>query len=1125
MARINLTIALTTALMFSSVVVPSAQAEEYPACTISGTSASETLNGTNGEDVICTGGGDDIINGLAGNDIIVVEGPGVLVIDGGDGNDTIDASKGTSATITDSKGINTILGTQGVDTIYGGAGETKIESFSGNDLIYGGSGVDRVKAGLGDDVVLGGAGDDWLEGGEGTDSLDGQVGKDTLFGDDGDDSLTAAGPGYEGLSGGNGNDVLTFTGSTPGGMSGGDGDDILDATLGTGGTFWGGPGNDLIRATPGDDTIGGGEGADQIYAYDGNDTINRNEQATVESDLIYAGSGNDIIGGGQGVDVIYGEDGNDTTEGSPGDDTVYGGNGDDKLSEFSGADTIYGGAGNDRLDGGDGDDVLNGEAGNDTIFGQFGNDTILGGLGDDLLGGSEGTDSIDGGEGVNYCDFQAGEQKLASCIHDDSAPDYSVTRTLNQVDIGSADVTMNLTFTATDLVGIKSLTYSCGQSGATLDVPGQTYRDHERWPTSIGFQLDPKNISITLPMTIRKESLAGALICESYAIDILNNKVNTRTESLTVFKTPAGQPNAPADLRFLASSPTGGKLVWNVPTQKGTPALTSYVVQSSLNGVDWRNVSTSRITLNEVDLTGLTANTQYWFRVRGDNGGVIGSTQFMNLPWTQISSKTPIAEIDIEPTDLTVSLVRSSSFKLSWTALSPALAAKITDYNVEISKDDGKTWLPGKFDVSVANSWTVRELLPATVYQVRVSASSKTGMSDYARAVVTTLAQPASAPQRLSDSNLTGTSVELNWEAPINLGGSALVDYKVESLIYGVTDWAPVSKEQSTATSFVVGNLAPGKIYQFRVRAITAAGDGTPSAFIYVTTPGASGPNAPLSLMVSSITSTSAKITWSRVTSTQKVSGYVVELSTDGTKWSTISSSTTSNASSISKLSPGTNYQIRVAAINSAGRGAFAFEAFSTLSTIPGAPSSLSTSNVNETSFTLKWNAPTSNGGAAITDYVVEINGGGYAWSSVSHDITGNTSMTISGLNFGSKYSVRVKAVNAVGVSKVSSTLNVTTLATTPGVVSGLAKKSVTATGAVISWVAPSNGGAKISDYKVEYSTDGGNTWLAVSKTASTSTSLTLKNLKTKTSYLFRVSAKNSVGYSAPSSNLIAVTP
>jgi predicted phage tail protein len=180
---------------------------------------------------------------------------------------------------------------------------------------------------------------------------------------------------------------------------------------------------------------------------------------------------------------------------------------------------------------------------------------------------------------------------------------------------------------------------------------------------------------------------------------------------------------------------------------------------------------------------------------------------------------------------------------------------------------------------------------------------------------------------------------------------------------------------------------------------------------------------------------------------------------------------------------------------------------------------------VNETSFTLKWNAPTSNGGAAITDYVVEINGGGYAWSSVSHDITGNTSMTISGLNFGSKYSVRVKAVNAVGVSKVSSTLNVTTLATTPGVVSGLAKKSVTATGAVLSWVAPSNGGAKISDYKVEYSTDGGNTWLAVSKTASTSTSLTLKNLKTKTSYLFRVSAKNSVGYSALSSNLIVVTP
>ncbi|NDC49422.1 MAG: fibronectin type III domain-containing protein, partial [Micrococcales bacterium] len=75
-----------------------------------------------------------------------------------------------------------------------------------------------------------------------------------------------------------------------------------------------------------------------------------------------------------------------------------------------------------------------------------------------------------------------------------------------------------------------------------------------------------------------------------------------------------------------------------------------------------------------------------------------------------------------------------------------------------------------------------------------------------------------------------------------------------------------------------------------------------------------------------------------------------------------------------------------------------------------------------------------------------------------------------------------------------------------------------------ISWTAPNNGGAKISDYLAEVSTNNGQTWTTVVKGPSSSTSLTLKGLKTKTSYLVRISAKNSVGYSTPSDNLGILT-
>lgn len=322
-----------------------------------------------------------------------------------------------------------------------------------------------------------------------------------------------------------------------------------------------------------------------------------------------------------------------------------------------------------------------------------------------------------------------------------------------------------------------------------------------------------------------------------------------------------------------------------------------------------------------------------------------------------------------------------------------------------------------------------------------------------------------------------------------------------------------------------MSNLLPGRTYQFRVAAITAVGLGAYSNVITVTTLGGITPNAPAGLTVGSIKTNAASLSWPAVNATSKVTNYLVDVSTDGTTWVPVSKKvSTSTSLALSGLKLGTTYQVRVAAVNANGVGEYVYGSFTTLATVSTAPTGLVPSGVSGSGFTLNWNDPSTNGGAAISDYVVEINGGGFNWTPVAHSPSSSTSMDITGLNPGVKYSVRVKAVNRVGVSKVSSTLSVTTLAVLPSS-PVVTLKSVTATGAVFSWVAPANGGAKISDYKVEYSADGGNTWLTVSKSASTSTSLTLKNLKTKTSYLFRVSAKNSVGYSAPSSGVLGTTP
>jgi len=65
---------------------------------------------------------------------------------------------------------------------------------------------------------------------------------------------------------------------------------------------------------------------------------------------------------------------------------------------------------------------------------------------------------------------------------------------------------------------------------------------------------------------------------------------------------------------------------------------------------------------------------------------------------------------------------------------------------------------------------------------------------------------------------------------------------------------------------------------------------------------------------------------------------------------------------------------------------------------------------------------------------------------------------------------------------------------------------------ASLSWTAPSsNGGATITDYSIQYSTNAGSNWTSFSHNASSATTATVTGLATGT-YLFRVAAINSGG-------------
>ena len=69
----------------------------------------------------------------------------------------------------------------------------------------------------------------------------------------------------------------------------------------------------------------------------------------------------------------------------------------------------------------------------------------------------------------------------------------------------------------------------------------------------------------------------------------------------------------------------------------------------------------------------------------------------------------------------------------------------------------------------------------------------------------------------------------------------------------------------------------------------------------------------------------------------------------------------------------GTRYFYKVAAVNSVGEGGLSGEASATPSatTPPGAPTNLTATQAKPHGVTLKWTAPTTTGGSAITGYQI----------------------------------------------------------------------------------------------------------------------------------------------------------
>lgn len=186
-------------------------------------------------------------------------------------------------------------------------------------------------------------------------------------------------------------------------------------------------------------------------------------------------------------------------------------------------------------------------------------------------------------------------------------------------------------------------------------------------------------------------------------------------------------PSAPTSLGATAASPSAINLAW---TDNATNE-TGFKIERSTDGSNYAQIDTTGANVTTYGDTGLSANTNYYYRVRAYNG--TGDSSYSNVDSATTLNTPPGA-----PSGLSAAATSTSAISLSWTDN----ASDESGFKIERSSDS-VTFT--QIDTAAANatSYNSTSLASNTTYWYRVRAYNAVGDSDYSNtAVATTQGSP-----------------------------------------------------------------------------------------------------------------------------------------------------------------------------------------------------------------------------------------------------------------------------------------------------------------------------------------------------------------------------------------------
>lgn len=448
-------------------------------------------------------------------------------------------------------------------------------------------------------------------------------------------------------------------------------------------------------------------------------------------------------------------------------------------------------------------------------------------------------------------------------------------------------------------------------------------------------------------------------------------------------------PPTPTAIAPTGISNSGFAANWNSST-----SATGYRLDVSLASDNFSTFVTGynnrTVTGTSEPVTGLNPNTTYKYRVRSVNAsGTSGNSNEIS----QITVTTSAVAI-------AATFPSQTGFTANWNTVAGAIG-----YKLDVSDNLGfSTFVTGfsNKDVVTTNS-PVTGLSSGITYHYRVRSYNSAGTSLDSNTIsqITIPANPVAG----SATQPEQTQFRANWSAV-----TGATSYRLDVSSDGFTSFVTGFNDKIvTTTTEPVTGLNPGETYQYRVRTANAAGlSGNSNSVSQITIPASPSPTS------DNPSQTGFSINWPNVTG---ATNYTIDVSQDNFTTLLVGypKSENINSHSVSGLIPGTNYQYRIRASNTAGTSPNS----TTINqiTIPANPVTLAYSTPTATSFIANWEVVNGADGYEIDVTLADDN---FAPNLTSYDakqVPNFGDYQVNGLTPSTAYRYRVRAYNSVGVS------------------------------------------------------------------------------------------------------------